>query len=283
VTGLNPVDRLRGLVDHLFARHELDECTSPLMKAQLRGLQAAYRALPAQGRPLPSVWDVGFRVFSEDDEDGVILFLLTIAGAATHRFVDVGSGDGVHVSNTANLAFNLGFDGLFVEANADRVAQGRANYERHRDTRARPPRFVQSFVKTSNVDATLRSAGFEGEIDVLSIDIDGNDYWIWEAISAVRARIVVIETHDEYGLDDVLAPYDEDLVWTEAKPGEPFGASPVAMTKLAERLGYRLVAGNRRGFNAIYLRDDLAPELPRIAVSELVAATRYAAFEAGPR
>ena len=125
-------------------------------------------------------------------------------------------------------------------------------------------------MKTSNVDDAIRGAGIEGEIDVLSIDIDGNDYWIWEAIEAVDPRIVVIETHAEYGLEDVLAPYDEDLVWANAEPGAPFGASPGAMTALAERLGYRLVGANRRGFNAFYLRNDLAPELPRIEVAELV-------------
>jgi hypothetical protein len=273
----DPAGRARGALEHLLERRDLDASTSPLLKAQLRGLQVAYRSLAVQGLPLPPVWDVGFRVFCEDDEDGLILFLLAVAGTATHRFVDIGAGDGLHVSNTANLALNLGFDGVFVEADAGRVAEGRAFYGRHPDTKRRPPRFVESFVKTSNVDDAIRGAGIAGEVDVLSIDIDGNDYWIWEAIEAVDPRIVVIETHAEYGLEDVLAPYDEDLVWANAEPGAPFGASPVAMTALAERLGYRLVGANRRGFNAFYLRNDLAPELPRIEVAELLVESRHEA------
>jgi len=130
---------------------------------------------------------------------------------------------------------------------------------------------VRAFVKASTVNPILRASGFEGEIDVLSIDIDGNDYWIWAAIEVVRPRIVIIETHDEYGLEDVVARYADNATWREAAPGVPFGASPVAMTKLAEKLGYRLVGGNRIGFNAIYLRDDLARSVvPAIDVAELL-------------
>jgi hypothetical protein len=201
--------------------------------------------------------------------------LLAVVGTGSRRFVDVGAGDGVHMCNCANLAFNLGFEGLFIDADAVRIASGTDLYAHHRDTRAMRPRLVHAFVTTSSINAIISDAGFQGDVDVLSIDIDGNDYWIWEAIDCIKPRIVVIETHDEYGFDDVLAPYQENFVWGRAEPGAPFGASPVAMTKLADRLGYRLVGGNRRGFNAIYLRSDLAPAVPTIEVGELLSASRH--------
>jgi hypothetical protein len=258
-------------VDYVSARHSLAEKTSPAVKIGLRQLQATYRSAVERGESLPSTWDTGFRVFSEQDEDGLILFLLSVVGTRAQRFVDIGAGDGVHASNCANLAFNLGFDGLFVDANAESIARGRRLYGGHPDTRGNPPRFVEAFVKAGTVDGLVREAGFEDEIDLLSIDIDGNDYWIWQAIDCVSPGIVVIETHTEYGLAEVLAPYDEDYVWHRAPPNSPIGASPASMTKLAETLGYRLVGANRFGFNAVYLRNDLAPDLvPSIEVGELL-------------
>jgi hypothetical protein len=225
----------------------------------------------AARRPLPPVTATGFRVLSEVDVDGVILFLLAAAGLDRCRFVDIGAGDCVSASNCANLALILGFHGLFVDADRERIEAGRRFYARHPDTRTHPPVTAQSFVTRENVDDVIAGAGLSGEIDVLSIDIDGNDYWIWEAISAVTPRIVIVETHPEHGLEDVCGPYRPDFDWRRAAPGEPVGASPVAMVRLGERLGYRLVAGNRYGFNACFLRDDLAADIvPAIGVEELL-------------
>ncbi len=253
------------------AQRELAEKTAPSVKIGLRSLQLAYRSTVTRGEPPPSIWDTGFRVFSEYDEDGVIHFLLSVVGTGSRRFVDIGAGDGVHASNCANLAFNLGFHGVFVEADEQSVANGKAMYGAHRDTRRYPPVFVGAFVTAENVDDLLLAAGFDGDVDVLSIDVDGNDYWLWRALECVRPRIVVIETHDEYGLEDVVAPYDPDYVWHEAPPGSLIGASPSAMTKLATDLGYRLVGGNRLGFNAVYLRQDLASGVvPTIDVRQLL-------------
>lgn len=275
MSGRNPARRLtRSVADRAFdyveAKRELDRRTSPLLKATLRTLWAEYHAAAARGGPLPSVWDTGLRVFSEHDEDGLVLFLLAVVGCDRRWFVDIGSGDGVHASNCANLAFNLGFHGLFVEADEESVARGRAAYDRHPDTRGYAPRFVHAFATAATVDATIREAGFQGDIALLSVDIDGNDYWIWKAIESVAPRVVVIETHPEHGAEEVLAPYREDFDWRLAPPGAAVGASPAAMTRLAGELGYRLVGGNRPGFNAVYLRNDLARDLvPSIEPAEL--------------
>jgi hypothetical protein len=263
------LDRLAG--DLLDRRLELAAATSPATKASLRQLFAEYRWAIAAERPLPPVPETGFRVLSETDEDGIILFLLACAGLDRGRFVDIGSADCVTANNCANLALNLGFHGLFVDGDEARAEAGRRFYANHADTRTHPPVTIQSFVTSENVDEVIAGAGFTGEIDVLSIDIDGNDYWIWEAISCVQPRVVVIETHPEHGLADVCAPYRADFDWRDAGPGEPVGASPAAMRRLGEQLGYRLVGGNRFGFNAFFVRDDLAAGLlPAVAVEDLL-------------
>ena len=257
----------RGLERRLeFARQ-----TSPITKAQLRVLFAHYRSLAGEPDRLPRYSETGFRVFSQFDEDGIVLFLLATIGGGSARFVEIGAGDGIHASNCANLAFNLGFHGLFVDSNEESVQRGRAVYDAHPDTKLFPPIFKQSFVTRENVLGVVAESGFEDDVDLLSIDIDGNDYFIWEALDKLRPRLVLIETHTEYGTRDVLAPYRADYDWRKAEPTAPIGASPVAMTRLADELGYRLVGANRFGFNAFYLRADLGQgTIPTIELAEVL-------------
>ena len=235
------------------------ERTSPTVKLGLRSTYARYRRSALAGEPLPTAAEAGFRIFSQFDEDGVILLLLGAVGIGSSRFVDIGAGDGITGSNVANLAFNLGFHGLCIDAKAENVRRGTQAYASHPDTAFYPPVFRQAMVTRDNVNALVRDAGFSGEIDVLSIDIDGNDYWIWEALTSVSPRIVVVETHPEFGMRPIVVPYDAHLGSVPGATPEYLGASPAAMTKLARRLGYRLAGANRFGFNLFYVREDVAP------------------------
>jgi hypothetical protein len=252
-------------------RRRLDERTSPATKVALRSLFLDYRRLAAGGGPLPSVWDTGFRVFSQFDEDGVVLFLLAAAGEGTRRVLDLGAGNGVHASNCANLLLNLGFDGLLVDADAEKVEWGRRFYARHPDTKERPPVLAQSFLSRENVDDVVSGGGLEGEVDLLSIDVDGNDYWLWEALHAVRPRLVVVEAHPELGREEHVAPYDPDFTWARGGSG---GASLLAFVRLGERLGYRPVGANQYGFNVFFAREDVAPGVPAVGVEELFQRAR---------
>jgi hypothetical protein len=263
---------LRNLLDRfLDPRLELAMATSPATKASLRSLFFAYRDAVEAGRPLPPPEHAGLRVFSQVDEDGILLFLLAAIGIDRGRFVDIGAGDCLTASNCANLALNFGFHGLFVDGDPERISFGRRLYSSHPDSKEYPPQTVQAFVTRENVDAIIGEAGFEGEIDVLSIDIDGNDHWIWRAITRVQPRIVVIEAHVEHGLEDVSSPYRPDFDWRHVNPGDPVGASPVALERIGKELGYRLVAGNRYGYNAFFLRADLGENLvPTIGPADLL-------------
>jgi hypothetical protein len=269
-----PKQIARGLIERVLElsdeRRRIDEKTSPATKIALRSLLASYTSGVVAGEPLPAIHDSGFRVFSQFDEDGVILYLLGVGGMGTRRFVDLGAGDGVYASNCANLALNLGFDGLFLEADAKKADHARRFYAEHPDTRERPPAVVQAFITRENVNNLVRRAGFEGEIDLLSIDVDGNDYWLWEALDCISPRFVVVEGHTELGLADYVMPYEPDFDWRRAPPGTPVGASPAALHRLAGQLGYRLVGSNLYGFNLCFVRNDVGAEtLPRIALDEL--------------
>jgi hypothetical protein len=262
------VDRVLNVV---ATQQSILEKTSPSTKIALKNLYMNYRSKVEKGEKLPSIWEPGFRIFSQFDEDGIMVFLLGAIGIGPGKFVDIGGGDGIHASNCANLALNFGFHGLFIDKDLDEIQKGERFYSNHPDTRLYPPKFEQSMVKRTNVNQVIRNAGFEGEIDVLSIDIDGNDYWIWEAVECISPRIVLIETHVEFGMKSIVVPYDENYVWERGVHPQYLGASPVAMTKLARRLGYRLVGANRFGFNVFYVRNDLGKDLiPEIEVGEVL-------------
>ncbi|MDQ3822497.1 MAG: hypothetical protein M3321_04570 [Actinomycetota bacterium] len=264
---------VRRVLEMAEERRRLDERTSAATKVALRSLFLEYRRLAASGG-LPSVWDTGFRVFSQFDEDGVVLLLLAAAGEGPRRVLDLGSGDGVHASNVANLLLNLGFDGLLVDGDAASVAWAERFYARHPDTKERPPATRQAFLTRENVNDVVAAAGLEGEIDLVSIDVDGNDYWLWEALDAVRPRFVVVEAHPELGREDYVMPYRADFVWKAAPPDGRYGASLLALTRLGERLGYRPVGANQYGFNVFFAREDVAPALPAVSPDDLFARAR---------
>jgi hypothetical protein len=211
----------------------------------------------------------GYRVFSQFEEDGKILFILSCIGMKSYTFLEIGSADGLN-SNCANLALNFGYHGVFIDADKQSVERGRYFYNRYPNRFTRKPVFVLSKVTRENVNDLIRSARLEGEIDLLSIDIDGNDYWIWDAISVVNPRIVIIETFIDYGLRDMVVPYDPAYVFPGRHP-QYHGASPVSMVKLGKKKGYRLVGSNQLGFNFMFVRDDLAPDLlPEVSVVSIL-------------
>jgi hypothetical protein len=252
----------------------MDVKCSPVLKATQLHLFHTYRSL-AKNNPgdLPSILDTGFRVYSQFEEDGLILFLLAVLGIKTRSFIDIGAGDGIN-SNCANLAINWGFHGLFIDGNEKNTIRGSQFYQRHPDTWVHPHQFVCAYVKRENINQIIQEAGFIGEVDFVSIDIDGNDYWIWDALEIIQPRIVMIETHVEFGFNNIVVPYDPDYVYPGKHP-DYFGASPIAMINLAERKGYRLVGSNLYGFNTIYIRkDESVDKLPTITCEQILSHPR---------
>jgi hypothetical protein len=184
-------------------------------------------------------------------------------------FVEFGSDDGVN-SNSANLIFNFGWHGLFIDGNPKSIARGRKFFAKYPHPWMYPPKFVCAMIKRENINQLISDAGISGEIGLLSIDLDGNDYWIWDAIEIVQPKVVIIETHNEFGLEDIVVPYDPDYFYPGKHPIY-HGASPIAMTKLARQKGYRLVGANDLGFNFIFIKNGIADELiPEVSVESVL-------------
>ncbi len=213
--------------------------------------------------------DTGFRVFSQFEEDGKLLFIFSVLGMQNKIFIEIGSDDGIN-SNSANLYFNFGWRGLFIDANPKSIRRGQYFFKKYPHPWFYKPKFVCDNVKRENINQTIEAAGFKGTIGLLSIDIDGNDYWIWDSITVVDPEVVIIETHNEFGYNNIVVPYDPDYFYPGKHPVY-HGASPVAMVKLAKRKGYRLVGANELGFNFIFVKNGLADEyLPEVSVESVL-------------
>jgi hypothetical protein len=224
-----------------------------------------YQDLARRGQPLPGLGDVGFRVRSQCDEDGILLYLFAIAGTHSKSFVEIGTGDASEC-NCANLAINRGWHGLFIDGDPAAIESGRAFYRAHPDTRLFPPVFAASLVTAENINEIIPGNGFSGEVDLLSIDIDGMDYWIWNAIRCIEPRVVVVEANGKLGDRSITVPYDPGWTYDLSHP-HYHGASLPAFVKLAKSKGYRLVGANRFGFNAFFVRNDVAAAaIPAVTV-----------------
>ena len=239
----------------------------------------------AKSGTLSPISDNGFQNFSQFEEDGLVLYLFSLLDSKNKTFIEFGADDGIN-SNAANLHFHHDFTGLFLDGNPKAIERGRYFYKKHGNPNVKAPTFSEAMITAENINTLITEGGLKGDIGFLSIDIDGNDYWVWKAIDCVRPEVVVIETHNEFGLHDIIVPYDPDYFYPGKHP-DYHGASPIAMTKLAKHKGYRLVGSNALGFNFIFLRDDLLNEhVPTVTVESLLqhpsnkeAQTRFEAIK----
>lgn len=242
----------------------------PNAAAQLQ-LKFAYQAMAQSGGRLPGLDEVGFKAFSQTDEDGILLYIFSIIGTVNKKSIEVCAGNGIEC-NTANLIINHGWSGLLVDGNESLVKRGQAFYRKNPHAYVYPPVFAHSWITRDSINTVVKENGFDGEIDFFSLDMDGTDYWIWEALDAAEPRVVVVEYQDIIGPEKALTvPYSDHFNAHEhpVTRGMPnyCGASLPAFVKLARKKGYRLVGCNRYGYNAFFIKNPIGEkEIPEIPI-----------------
>jgi len=214
---------------------------------------------------------VGFGVFSQYDEDGIIQFLINHVEIKNQTFVEFGV-EHYEESNTRFLLMNDNWQGMVIdgsEENIDYIKNDRVS--RRFDLQAQA-----AFITKDNINDLIRKGGFDEDLGLLSVDIDGNDYWVWEAINAVRARIVVAEYNSVFGHDPVSIPYQADFYRTKAHFSNLYyGCSLSALAHLAEKKGYMLVGSSLRGNNAFFVRKDIAGALPEVSAKDAYVSSPF--------
>lgn len=208
----------------------------------------------AQVRQPKSLAEVEFRVHSQFGDDGILQWLVARLPSLPKRFVEFGVEDYTE-ANTRFLMINNGWRGLVMDGSPANIGRLR-----------RQPWFWRNdleahtcFVTRDNVDSEIARWARGAAIGLLHIDVDGNDYWLWDAVKTIVPGVVVMEYNAVLGADRAITiPYQADFRRLSAHhSGQYFGASLAALTHLANSKGYALIGCNSAGNNSYFVRRDL--------------------------
>lgn len=219
------------------------------------------RQLPP-GTPLQSC---EFKVFSQFGEDGILQHLLAHIPCPNKTFVEFGVED-FREANCRYLIERESWTGLVMDGdpNLESVLRGQS-LSLFRNLRSR-----SAFITAENINSVLEDAGMVGDIGILSIDIDGNDYWVWKAISVAKPRIVIAEYNSIFGCERAVSiPYEPTFLRQKAHHSCLYmGASLPAMCHVAKEKGYLFVGSNSAGNNGFFVREDVVGQLRPLSAKE---------------
>ena len=214
---------------------------------------------------LETLHDAEFKVFSQWGDDGIIQYLVNHLDLPVKKFVEFGVENYLE-ANTRFLLLNNNWSGLVMDGSENNVTFIKSDeiYWKH-DLTAK-----SVFVTAENINATLAEGGYSGEIGLLHIDVDGNDYWIWKAIEVISPAITIIEYNSLFGPDRTITiPYDPSFFRMDAHhSGLYAGASLTSLCDLAGEKGYAFIGSNSAGNNAYFVRRDRLGELRELSVEQ---------------
>ncbi len=187
---------------------------------------------------------------SQFGEDGILKEILNRVGTSNRHFVELSARIIKDGGNCTHLALDEHWKGLFVETEADQIGILTMLFRDYRDVRC-----LHDEITPENVERLLASSGVPQEFDVLSIDLDGNDYWVWAALEKWRPRVVVIEYNASHPPSKRwVMKEDREYRWNGTSY---YGASLASLTALAKRKGYALVGTTSLGVNAFFVAEEL--------------------------
>jgi hypothetical protein len=209
-------------------------------------------------RPIPYLDSFGYKVYSQNDEDGIINEIFKRIGTTNKTFVEFGVESGLEC-NGHFLLFN-GWRGLWIDGDKEYFRKLKEYFSEPLSSKQLTA--INAFITTENINDLIGKNGFNDEIDLLCIDVDGNDYWIWQTIKCIQPRVVVIEYNAKFPPPcEWIMEYDPNHIWDIS---DKHGASLKSLEILGDKLGYQLVGTN--GVNAFFVKKELAknsfPEPP---------------------
>jgi hypothetical protein len=191
------------------------------------------------------------QIFSQNGEDGIVAEIFNRIGVTNKIFVELGVGDGLE-NNTVYLLLK-NWSGYWIEGNKHYVRKIKKGFSRLINSKKMIVK--NNFIKKETINHTLKEMGVPDKFDLLSIDIDGNDYWILESMRPFKPRLIIVEYNASLGKEIIYLPdYDPNYVWDKSNF---MGASLAKINDLLEKRGYKLVACNLTGANAFFVRGDL--------------------------
>ncbi|MEM7724984.1 MAG: FkbM family methyltransferase [Cyanobacteria bacterium P01_A01_bin.45] len=196
----------------------------------------------------------GDKVYSQSDEDGIIKEIFQRIGVTNKVFVEFGIGNGLE-NNTLALLFE-DWQGLWIDASSKSINKIKKHF--FKIIESGQLKIIQSFITKENIDKLIFSNIQSGEIDLLSIDIDGNDYHVLNNISCITPRVIVIEYNAKFTPPILFCmDYNETHIWEK---DDCFGVSLKFLEVNLDKKGYYLVGCNISGVNAFFVRKDIVSD-----------------------
>lgn len=238
------IDRLKKKIG--FLSNLLEKSSVAIRRARYEELKT--QKLKAEPKALAGY---GYKVFSQSDEDGIINEIFRRIGLTNRTFVEFGVGDGLE-NNTVALIYES-WSGLWIEGSGEfceRIGRGFASA-----ISSGQLKIINSFVTPENINELISREIKSSEIDLLSVDIDGNDAHVFDKITCINPRVIVFEYNAKFGpsLNYCMA-YNGNYAW---KKSDRFGASLKYFEGLLRGKGYSCVGCNIVGTNSFFVRDDL--------------------------
>lgn len=204
----------------------------------------------------------GFRVNSQFEEDGLLLYVFSKIGFTNRKGAEFCCGNGRECV-LANFVLYHGFYALLVDGDDQNISEAKAYFANHPNTLLVPPLVTKAWITKDNINEILSSNSFSGELDLLSVDLDGVQYYVFKELTVVNARVIVFESNNVIPEDrSITIPYSNDFHMQSGKYDPEFrSVSHLATVKLMKSKGYRLIGAHRHGFNLIFLRNDIAQDI----------------------
>ena len=197
----------------------------------------------------------GYKVYSQNDEDGIIQEIFHRIGTTNKTFVEIGIGDGLE--NNTYFLLHRGWNGFWIEGSQTNAKKIRKNFAPLLNNKRLS--IIEQYIDKDNTNQILENQNVEKDIDLFSIDIDGNDFYILEVLAAIEPRVIVAEYNGKFPADtDWCMEYNPLHRWTGS---DKMGVALKTLTEMLQKKGYALVGTNIVGANAFYVKKELCQNL----------------------
>jgi hypothetical protein len=265
--------RLSNHVSHFKDIHEIVLWQNWLIKNQENLSILLHPELSKNFNQADRIRSFEYKIYSQNGEDGILLYLFSKIGIENNNYVNIGAG-GLS-SNSANLVNNYNWKGLEIDGSSLSLTKCKKLFK-DKNLKENHVTFMKEWVTKENINDIIKKwLCSEKNVDLLSIDIDGNDYWVWSSITTINPRIVLIEYNAFFGYKKgITVKYDPMFDrYKKHHSGWYIGASLKALSKLGKSKGYSLVCCDSNGVNAFFVRDDLLKNINEL--NEIEVTTAY--------
>ena len=225
-----------------------------------------------QKKKIRNLSEIEFQVFSQWGEDGIIDWIINKFPNIPKSFLEIGTQD-YKESNTRFLLINKNWDGFLIEGDDNEVKKIKSQriYWKHKLT------IKSEFVTKENINSVVKKLNVPKKIGLLSLDIDGVDYWVLKKLSVLEPSIIICEYNSLYGLNKpITVPYKKDFDRSkEHYSNLYYGASIQAFIELMKSKQYFLLGTNSAGNNAFFMKNKFLKEANKAIVEKKIFTSKF--------